>query len=222
MKAALERGSNFWNAGEFYGPPEYNSLILLEKYFAKYPEDADKVVLSVKGACGPTGMTPSGTPEEIRRSIDTCLKQLNGRKKIDIFECARRDPNVPMEVTFKAIQEYVDRGLVGGIALSEVAAPTIHEAVKHAKIVAVEVELSLFVTDVLENGVAQAAAQYGIPLVAYSPIGRGVSHPQLLTSLTTLRKSHTNISLDAHRPVQEALRHPRRRHDPPLPALQRG
>ncbi len=31
-----------------------------------------------------------------------------------------------------------------------------------------------FATDVLENGVAAACAQYGIPLVAYSPIGRGM------------------------------------------------
>lgn len=31
-----------------------------------------------------------------------------------------------------------------------------------------------FSTDVLENGVAAACAQYGIPLIAYSPIGRGI------------------------------------------------
>lgn len=31
-----------------------------------------------------------------------------------------------------------------------------------------------FSTDVLENGVAAACADYGIPLIAYSPIGRGM------------------------------------------------
>jgi pyridoxine 4-dehydrogenase len=31
-----------------------------------------------------------------------------------------------------------------------------------------------FATEVLENGVAAACAQYDIPLVAYSPIGRGM------------------------------------------------
>ncbi|KAK4129252.1 Aldo/keto reductase [Parathielavia appendiculata] len=172
MRAALKNGMNFWNGGEFYGTPECNSLTLLESYFAKYPEDADKVVLSIKGALGPKG--PDGSPEGIRRSIDSCLKQLNGRKKLDIFECARRDPTVAMEVTFRAMQEYIDRGLLGGISLSEVAASTIHEAVKHVKIVAVEVELSIFSPDVLTNGVAAACAQYGIPMVAYSPIGRGL------------------------------------------------
>lgn len=37
----------------------------------------------------------------------------------------------------------IDTGKIGGISLSEVRAETIHEAVKHIKIVAVEVELSL-------------------------------------------------------------------------------
>lgn len=36
-------------------------------------------------------------------------------------------------------------------------------------------------TDVLENGVAAACAQYGIPLVAYSPIGRGMLSGQYKT-----------------------------------------
>jgi pyridoxine 4-dehydrogenase len=45
-------------------------------------------------------------------------------------------------------------------------------------IAAVEVEFSLWVTDILENGVAATCAELGIPIVAYSPLGRGflVSH----------------------------------------------
>jgi aryl-alcohol dehydrogenase-like predicted oxidoreductase len=43
MRQSLALGANFWNGGEFYGTPEYNSLTLLKKYFEKYPEDADKV-----------------------------------------------------------------------------------------------------------------------------------------------------------------------------------
>ncbi|KUI62312.1 hypothetical protein VP1G_09433 [Cytospora mali] len=174
MRASLKNGCNFWNGGEFYGPPEYNSLVLLEKYFEKYPEDADKVVLSVKGAAGAAGHAPNGTAAEIRRSIETVLKQLNGRKKLDIFECARRDQNVPMEETFGEMQKFIDEGKLGGISLSEVRAETIHQAVKITKVSAVEVELSLFSTEVLENGVAAACAQYDIPLIAYSPVCRGI------------------------------------------------
>jgi pyridoxine 4-dehydrogenase len=38
---------------------------------------------------------------------------------------------------------------------------------------------SRFSTEVLENGVAAACAQYNIPLVAYSPIGRGMLTGQI-------------------------------------------
>lgn len=142
MKAALEAGCNFWNAGEFCGTPEYNSLTLLEEYFTRYPEDAEKVVLSIKG--GLVNMAPDGTPEGVRMSMDNCLRLLNGRKHIDIFECARVDKNVPIETTLKTLEEeYVKSGKLGGIALSEVSAATIEKAVKATKIVAVEVELSL-------------------------------------------------------------------------------
>ncbi|KAI1209439.1 putative aldo/keto reductase [Annulohypoxylon truncatum] len=174
MKAALDNGMNFWNGGDFYGSPEYNSLVLLERYFAKYPDDADKVVLSIKGGVGAIGKDPDGSPENTRRTLDTCIAQLKGRKKIDIFEFARRDQNVPMKTTFDVVQkEYIDTGKIGGLALSEVRAETIHEAVKLIKVVSVEVELSLFSRHILEDGVAEACAQYDIPVVAYSPIGRG-------------------------------------------------
>lgn len=174
MRTALANGANFWNGGEFYGKPTYNSPILLARYFEQYPDDAAKVVLSIKGAAGPNLEGPDGSAKEIRRSIDTVLAQLQGRKKLDIFECARRDPKVPMEETFGVMQEYIDAGKLGGVSLSEVSAATIHEAVKITKVCAVEVELSLFSTDVLDNGVAAACAQYGIPLVAYSPLCRGL------------------------------------------------
>ncbi|KAI0408522.1 voltage-gated shaker-like K+ channel, subunit [Xylaria palmicola] len=183
MRTALKNGSNFWNGGEIYGKPDYNSLVLLERYFEKYPEDAEKVVISIKGGINPKTHRTDGSPENTRRSLNNCIAQLKGRKKLDLFEFARRDPNVPMEETFKLIQkEYIDTGKLGGISLSEVRAETIHEAVKHAKIAAVEVELSLFSTDILENGVAAACAQYGIPIVAYSPICRGLLTGQV-TSL---------------------------------------
>jgi len=174
MRVAIKNGANFWNGGDFYGPPEYNSLVLLERYFEKYPEDADKAVISIKGGLNPKTHQLDASPENTRYVLDNCLTQLKGRKKLDIFEFGRRDAKVPMEVTFGVLEkEYIQTGKLGGISLSEVRAETIHEAVKYAKIVAVEVELSLFSTHVLNNGVAAACAQYGIPLVAYSPIGRG-------------------------------------------------
>lgn len=119
--------------------------MLLERYLEKYPEDADKIVLNIKGGLNPQTHQVDASPENTRRSLDNCIAQLKGRKqKIDMFEFGRRDPAVPMDVTFDLIdREYVQTGKIGGIALSEVRAETIHEAVKHTKVVAVEAELSL-------------------------------------------------------------------------------
>jgi pyridoxine 4-dehydrogenase len=163
MKAALDAGCNFWNGGEFYGTPEYNSLHLLEKYFTKYPEDADKVVLSIKGGMNPKTFQP----------VDNVLKLLNGKKKLDIFECARVDKNTPIETTMKVLEEeYVKTGKLGGISLSEVGPVTIQKAAKATKIVAVEVEVSLTAIDVFQNGVAKACAENDILMVAYViPLG---------------------------------------------------
>jgi pyridoxine 4-dehydrogenase len=173
MKAALDNGANFFNGGELYGTPERNSLHLLREYFEKYPGDAKKVVLSIKGGLEKGGMKPDGSPENVRRSIDECLTQLAGTKKLDLFECARVDPKTPIEITIRTADEYVQAGKLGGISLSECSADTIRRAAKVAKISAVEVEYSLWATEIQDNGVLETCGELGIPIVAYSPLGRG-------------------------------------------------
>ena len=173
MDAALETGANMWNGGENYGPPERNSLHILNEYFTKYPEKASQVLICIKGAFNPTTHTPDGSPEGIRRSVDECLRVLDGKKSLDIFECARVDRSTPIEETMKALAECVKEGKIRGIGLSEVRAETIRRAHAVHPIAAVEVELSLWSTQILHNGIASTCAELGIPIVAYSPLSRG-------------------------------------------------
>ncbi|OKL59833.1 hypothetical protein UA08_04463 [Talaromyces atroroseus] len=173
LNTAIELGANLWNAGELYGTPEYNSCHLLQAYFEKYPQNADKVVLSIKGANLPGQLTPDGSEENIRRSVDECLRNLKGTKSIDIFECARQDPKTTVEQSVTILAKLVKEGKIKGIGLSEVDAETIRRAHKVHPIAAVEVELSLWSLDIFENGVATTCAELGIPVIAYSPLGRG-------------------------------------------------
>ena len=166
MRAALAANCNLWNGGEFYGTPENNSLTLLKKYYTKYPEDVDKVMLNIKGATRPN-LQPDGSPEFVKKSVRQCLEMLGEHGRIDMFECARRDPNVPLEQTLGALAELVNEGKIGGVALSEVSADTIREAAKITKIVAVEVELSLWSTEPLTNGIAKACNELKIPIIAF-------------------------------------------------------
>jgi pyridoxine 4-dehydrogenase len=98
MRASLAAGCNLWNGGEFYGKPEHNSMTLLMKYYEKYPEDADKVVLNVKGGTR-SDLSPDGSPEFVKKSVENSLAMLGPRGKIDMFECA---PNVPLLETLSA------------------------------------------------------------------------------------------------------------------------
>ncbi|KAI1370245.1 aldo/keto reductase [Hypoxylon crocopeplum] len=173
MKAALDHGANFWNGSLFYGPPHANSLQLLKYYFDNHPEDVEKVVLSIKGAYDPKTFSPQGSPEDIRASVEEALRVLDGVAKIDIFECARVDPKVPIEISVKALAELVKEGKIGGIGLSEVSAKTIRRAHAVHPIAAVEIELSLFTPDALNNGIVDTCHELGIPIIAYSPMSRG-------------------------------------------------
>ncbi|KAK3110815.1 hypothetical protein LTR53_014507 [Teratosphaeriaceae sp. CCFEE 6253] len=174
MKEALAQGANFWNGGEIYGNAQRNSLHLLAEYFEAYPEDKGKVVVSIKGGCEYDGMRPDGGADNTRRSIQECVDVL-GRagKKLDVWESARVDPGTPIEITMRAAQEFVARGELGGVSLSECSAETIRRASEVVKVVAVEVEYSLWSTEIVENGVVEACKDLEIPIVAYSPLGRG-------------------------------------------------
>jgi pyridoxine 4-dehydrogenase len=94
MKAAVDAGATFWNAGVFYGRGpngESTNIQLLARFFAKYPEYADKVFLSVKGGLH-MNFEIDGSEEFMRQEVDGVLKILDGKKKLDMFECARVDP----------------------------------------------------------------------------------------------------------------------------------
>jgi pyridoxine 4-dehydrogenase len=128
-------------------------------------EDADKVVLNVKGGTR-SDLSPDGSPEFVKKSVENSLAMLGPRGRIDMFECARRDPNVPLQESLSALAEPVNDGKIGGVALSEVNADTIRQAAKITKIVAVEIELSLFSTEPLTNGIAKACCELNIPVIA--------------------------------------------------------
>jgi pyridoxine 4-dehydrogenase len=95
MKAAIDAGATFWNAGTFYGTGpngEMTNLQLIARFFTKYPELAEKVFLSVKGGLQMPHYKPNGSAEFLRGDVDCALKALDGKKRLDMFECARVDP----------------------------------------------------------------------------------------------------------------------------------
>lgn len=147
----------------------------MNRYFSAYPEDAEKVVLCIKsGVKDMRTFTLDCSPGALRKSIDNALKILDGKKKIDIFGCARTDAAIPVEESIKALAEMKAEGKIRGIQLSEVRAETILRAAAVSKVDMVEAEVSLWATDVFENGVATICGEMGIALVAHTPLGAGM------------------------------------------------
>jgi aryl-alcohol dehydrogenase-like predicted oxidoreductase len=119
---------------------------------------------------GSTGIC--GTPDYVRSCCDASLKRL-GIDTIDLYYQHRVDPDIPIEETIGAMAELVAAGKVRTLGLSEAKAAEVRRAAAVHPIAAYEGEYSLFSRDHEDDGVIATLRELGIPLVAYSPIGRG-------------------------------------------------
>lgn len=133
------------------------------------------------------------SPKYLCSALDSALKILDGKKKIDVFGPCRvhPTPDVTIEDSVLACAEFVKEGKIGGIQLSEVKAETIRRAAKVAKIDMVEVEASLWSTEIFQNGVVEACAELGIVISAHTPLGAGM--------LTGKIKSPEDMGTDHHK-----------------------
>jgi len=68
----------------------------------------------------------------------------------------------------------ITEGKFSHIGLSEVSEKTIRRAAKIYPVTTVEIEFSLWSTEIKTNGVLDACNELGIKIIAYSPLGRGI------------------------------------------------
>ncbi|KAI0938333.1 hypothetical protein AcV5_000037 [Taiwanofungus camphoratus] len=163
------------NSGEFYGPNlSTANLELLARFFTKYPDYADKTFLSVKGGNQLQSFVLDGSAENLRRSVDNINAALRGTKRMDLFEPARIDPNVPVEDMMKTLVGFVKEGKFDHIGLSECSAQTLRRAHAVHPISAVEIEVSLLSYEEETKKVIVTAQELGVAVAAYSPVGRGI------------------------------------------------
>lgn len=141
IQAALERGVNLIDTGDFYGMG-HNELLVGKALAGR----RDQAILSVKfGAMrGPDGSW-SGLdtrPAAVKNFVAYSLKRL-GVDVIDIYRPARLDPAVPIEDTVGAVADLVKAGYVRHIGLSEVGSETIRRAHRVHPIADLQIEYSL-------------------------------------------------------------------------------
>lgn len=69
-------------------------------------------------------------PENLLRSVDLINEKLRGTKRLDLFQCARVDPNVPVEESIATLARLKDQGKLDHIGMSECSAETLRHGHK--------------------------------------------------------------------------------------------
>jgi len=168
---ALDRGVNFFDTADVYGP--YTNEELLARAFAGRRE---RVFLAtkfgfVRDPADRAARAIDARPERVREACEASLRRLK-MTHIDLYYLHRVDASVPIEDTVGAMAQLVRAGKVRYLGLSEVAPATLERAQRVHPITALQSEYSLWTRDP-ENGVLDVCRRSGVALVPYSPLGRG-------------------------------------------------
>jgi aryl-alcohol dehydrogenase-like predicted oxidoreductase len=171
IHAALERGVNLLDTGDFYGMG-HNELLLGRALAGK----RDQAILSVKfGALRAPGGGWSGVdnrPAALKNFLAYSLTRL-GVDYVDIYRPARLDPAVPIEDTVGALAELVKAGYVRAVGLSEVGPETIRRAHAVHPIADLQIEYSLL-SRAPEQKIFPMLRELGIAVTAYGVLSRGL------------------------------------------------
>jgi aryl-alcohol dehydrogenase-like predicted oxidoreductase len=194
---ALDRGVNFLDTADMYGP--FTNEVLVG---AAIKDRRDEVVVATKfgNQRGEDGsfLGVNGRPEYVREACENSLRRL-GVDVIDLYYQHRVDKTVPVEDTWGAMKSLVEAGKVLHLGISEASSQTIERAHAVHPVTALQSEYSLWSRDP-EDGVLATCRRLGIGFVAYSPIGRGFltgQASQLGTAEKDFRRNHPRFSGDA-------------------------
>jgi len=168
IRAAHEKGVNFFDTAEVYGP--YTNEELVGQALAPF---RDKVVIASKfGFDNEKGGVLNSQPKHIRKVVEQSLRRLK-TDRIDLYYQHRVDPNVKIEDVAHTVKELIKEGKVLHFGLSEASAKTIRRAHGVLPVTAIQTEYSLMQRDPEKNGVLATCEELGIGFVPWGPVGQG-------------------------------------------------
>lgn len=170
IRAAVERGINFFDTAEVYGPfineelvgealaPLRNEVVIATKFGFKPVADGKWSGLDSR-------------PAHIKEVVDASLKRLK-TDVIDLLYQHRVDPYIPIEEVAGTVKDLIQQGKVKYFGLSEAGADTIRKAHAVQPVTALQSEYSLWWRTPEEN-IIPTLEELGIGFVPFSPLGRG-------------------------------------------------
>jgi len=172
LRTAVERGMDFFDTAEVYGPFTNEEMIgeALEP-LRDQVKIATKFGWDVDPDTGVNSGNVNSRPDHIRRAIEGSLRRLR-TDHIDLLYQHRVDPDVPMEDVAGVVKDLIAQGKVRWFGLSEAGANSIRRAHAVQPVAALQSEYSLWTREP-EAEILPALEELGIGLVPFSPLGKG-------------------------------------------------
>jgi aryl-alcohol dehydrogenase-like predicted oxidoreductase len=213
MDQALELGINFFDTADVYGWELGEGITeqILGRWFAQGEGRRDKVVLGTK-VFGRMGEWPNQSrlsALHIKRACEDSLRRLQ-TDHIDLYQMHHVDRHTPWEEIWQAMEQLFREGKVLYVGSSNFAGWHLAQAQEMAKqrhFLGLVSEQSLYNLNdrMVELEVIPACEAYGIGLIPWSPVARGLL-AGALEPTTTGRRADKDLqkAVEKYRPRLEA------------------
>lgn len=204
IHAAVDRGIDFFDTAEVYGPFINEELVgeALAPFKGKVVT-ATKFGWDIDYATGRRSGGLNSRPEHIRAVAEQSLKRLQV-EAIDLFYQHRVDPTVPIEDVAGAVRDLIQEGKVKHFGLSEPGMKTLRRAHAVQPVAAVQNEYSLLWRGP-EGELLSICEELGIGLVPWSPLGAGFLAGEIDANSRFDHPGYTDYRLTNPRFTPEAL-----------------
>jgi aryl-alcohol dehydrogenase-like predicted oxidoreductase len=178
VRRAFELGVNLFDTANVYARGAAEEL--LGRAVAGLPREQVLVATKVFGEMGPGPLDRGLSAPAIARQAERSLRRL-GVQTIDLYQCHRYDPDVPLEETCRAMDELVRAGKIRhwGVSESEWTASQMAEAVDLcgreglAPPVSDQPRYSMLQREA-EDEVLPACARLRLGVLVFSPLAQGM------------------------------------------------
>ena len=213
MDRALELGINFFDTADVYGWETGEGITeqILGRWFAQGGGRREKVVLATKifGRMGEWPNQSRLSALHIKRACEDSLRRLQ-TDHIDLYQMHHVDRHTPWEEIWQAMEQLYREGKVLYVGSSNFAGWHLAQAQEMAKqrhFLGLISEQSLYNLNdrMIELEVIPACEAYGIALIPWSPIARGLLAGALQPT-TTGRRADEDLqkTIEKYRPQLEA------------------
>ena len=213
MDQALELGINFFDSANVYGWKVGEGVTeqIVGRWLAQGGGRRDKIVLATKvyGRMGDWPNQSRLSALHIKRACEASLRRLQ-TDHIDLYQMHHIDRDCPWEELWQAMEQLCREGKVLYIGSSNFAGWHIAQAKELAKsrhFLGLVSEQSLYnlLERTVELEVIPACEAYGVGLIPWSPLGRGLLGGALNSSDAGRRaEEDVRKDMESHRPQLEA------------------